>query len=461
MTAKAIVGIQGGDDFLVFNMPLLVRLILGLSLYAWSLHALAAAPGGVLAHWAFEDTSPTSAHDPVSRQNDAVSGYARRVEGVHGQALRLDGYTTGVTREASLAPRLPQEFSFEAWVALEAYPWGLCPIISQFDLPETRVSATEGMTPTLAAEPNPTAGYFFGLDANGHLVLQAALDGTWRTCRSLRPMPLLRWNHVAGVRMSTELVLFLNGEEVGRTTAGGIFTAAVDQDLLLGRNPRARPPQHPIRLNLPALYAIEGLLDEVKVHAGALSAEAVRQAYTQARVPGGEVLTFAPLPDPGTGRSRFGAWTTRLTYKETWDAPRREGPASDVVVHFDEHPFQYVFWRGTNYIPHWITENGIWYTNEFNETWNNGALGCAEPMSDKQARFSRVQILESNDARVVVHWRYAWSTPGTSQRTWILSLAGGTGRMSTTPSTRTASGCGRYSSGAHVRRSRMNSRNRS
>jgi len=28
-------------------------------------------------------------------------------------------------------------------------------------------------------------------------------------------------------------------------------------------------------------------------------------------------------------------------------------------------------------------------------------------MADKQARFSHVRVLESNDARVVVHWRYA------------------------------------------------------
>jgi len=33
--------------------------------------------------------------------------------------------------------------------------------------------------------------------------------------------------------------------------------------------------------------------------------------------------------------------------------------------------------------------------------------GCVEPMSDKQCRFSHVRIIESNDARVVVHWRYA------------------------------------------------------
>ena len=83
----------------------------------------------------------------------------------------------------------------------------------------------------------------------------------------------------------------------------------------------------------------------------------------------------------------------------------RVGPTADVVVAFDRTPCRLVFWRGTSYVPHWVTENGIWYTNEFNET--AGVHGCQEPMSDKQCRFSHVRIVESSDARVVVHWRYA------------------------------------------------------
>jgi hypothetical protein len=66
-----------------------------------------------------------------------------------------------------------------------------------------------------------------------------------------------------------------------------------------------------------------------------------------------------------------------------------------------------MFWRGTSYIPHWVTENGIWFTNEFNETWGHGIPGCGEPMSDKQCRYSRVSVVESGPARVVIHWRYA------------------------------------------------------
>ncbi len=53
-----------------------------------------------------------------------------------------------------------------------------------------------------------------------------------------------------------------------------------------------------------------------------------------------------------------------------------------------------------------MTENGIWYNNEFNERWT-GVKGRGEPMSDKQCRYSHVRVIDSTDARAVVHWRYA------------------------------------------------------
>ena len=77
------------------------------------------------------------------------------------------------------------------------------------------------------------------------------------------------------------------------------------------------------------------------------------------------------------------------------------------MVRFDHEDYRLIFWRGTNYIPCWASAEGIWYTNEFNETWGHGATGCAEPMSDKNCVYSHVRIIESNDARCVIHWRYA------------------------------------------------------
>ena len=69
-------------------------------------------------------------------------------------------------------------------------------------------------------------------------------------------------------------------------------------------------------------------------------------------------------------------------------------------------PGRLVFWRGHELHPHWVTENGIWYTNEFNETWGN-MRGSGRADVRQAMPLLAVQILESGEARAVVHWRYA------------------------------------------------------
>ncbi len=116
------------------------------------------------------------------------------------------------------------------------------------------------------------------------------------------------------------------------------------------------------------------------------------------------------LPSGPKGPGRFGAYYTKLKYSLEWDRLWRVGPDADVVVRFDDGGHRFVFWRGTSYIPCWVTDAGGWYTNEFFERRGgerSGTMSMVEPMSDKQCRYSRVRIIESNDARVVVHWRYA------------------------------------------------------
>jgi hypothetical protein len=112
------------------------------------------------------------------------------------------------------------------------------------------------------------------------------------------------------------------------------------------------------------------------------------------------------LPSGPPGPGRFGAYYTKLKYDEGWDALWPVGPAADVVVRFDDSPVKVVFWRGTRYGPAWVMENGQWIVDQSMETWND-TDGCYEHMEDPRCLYSHVRILESNEARVVVHWRYA------------------------------------------------------
>jgi hypothetical protein len=119
---------------------------------------------------------------------------------------------------------------------------------------------------------------------------------------------------------------------------------------------------------------------------------------------------IAQLPSGPPGPGPFGAAYAHLKYTPEWDKHWRVADHPDVVVRFDDGGHKFVFWRGTSYIPCWVTDTGVWYTNEFVERRGHhspNTEGCVEPMSDKQCRYSHVRIIESNDARVVVHWRYA------------------------------------------------------
>jgi hypothetical protein len=63
-----------------------------------------------------------------------------------------------------------------------------------------------------------------------------------------------------------------------------------------------------------------------------------------------------------------------------------------------------VFWRGMDYLPAMVTENGIWMTDQSGEQWGGGQ--CWETMGDKQCRYSHVRLIENTPARIVIHWRY-------------------------------------------------------
>jgi hypothetical protein len=115
------------------------------------------------------------------------------------------------------------------------------------------------------------------------------------------------------------------------------------------------------------------------------------------------------LPAGEKGWNTFAAHYTHLPFEDSWNKMFRFSGHPDIVVSFDKMPCRYVFWHGVGYIPMLVSENGRWYSNEFNE---NAWKGCCEPMSDKKVVFGRVDILEQSPARVVLKWRYPLNEVG-------------------------------------------------
>ena len=360
-----------------------------------------------VAYWAFEDETPGIARDSVSGTDDQILGLVQRTAGARGRGLQFDGYTSAVVRTSKSltitdthgapaidrVPRLGSDFTLSAWVALDAYPWNWLPVIDD--------------------DRDDQSGFTFGIDAFGHVGLRMALNGAWQSVTSTKRMPLKRWIHLAVTyNHTTGIAVYMGGEEVASLAVSGEPTPSEGIDLIIGRVRHATLPYpsfaiHPLD---PVWYSLEGAIDEVGMWSSCFTSPEIQELMSSTQAPTGDFLRWAVLPSGPPGTGRFGAYPCTLSYDSSWDKGRRMGPDTDVVVRFDKSPIRLVFWQGTAYEPAWVTENGKWYTDEFLEAY--GPPGCTggedcEPMSDKQTRYAHVSIVQSTDARAVIHWRYA------------------------------------------------------
>lgn len=367
---------------LVFGIVLL--------LFAGSFPAYATTPPnkGLVAWWKFDQGSGKRALDSVNHQESNILNNFEWVPGVSGTALKFGGFTTVVKTDAKNTPHLGGSFTIEAWVALHEYPVNWVALVDQ--------------------ERNHHAGYFFGIDSQGRLGLQLEVWGDWEECTSSVRLPLMKWVHVVGVyNEHTGIKLYVDGKQAGALPVRGRMTPADETGMQIGRDFKALPPTNLVRQNVrfPALYSLDGIIDNIKIYDRAFTPQNVEQAYNSVKPMHPPALKPRHWPVIPDRPNAFGAVYTRLKLYPAWDALWRTGPDSDVVVRFKNKPYKYVFWRGTNFEENLVTGNNIWFGDQSFEGGTRD--GCAEHMSDKKALHQYISILESNPARVVLHWRYA------------------------------------------------------
>ncbi len=396
------------------------------SLYCSSVFA---SNGDVIAWWKFDEGHKIKkvlteedeeqlyvTKESIHGDSYEIIGLAKYVPGVSGTAMKFDGFSSYIVgvpafieSEDEEEDGMPREISIEAWVALGAYPWNWVPIVT---LGKYKIT-----------------GFYFGIDSRGRLGFHIS-DATsvWHECNSqLNPkfklgMELRKWYHVVGTYSTKNgLAIYINGELTGTYNDFdfdyGIVYSDLHKGFRMGKNREDLAPTDPIRdwATYPSRYTLDGIVDELKIYDKVLQPDEVKKIY-QSLKPDNEP-EFAPRRFPTMKPSRrLGANYTRLNFYPEWDAIWPVGDHLDIVVQFDELPIKVMFWRGTRYSAAWVSDNGKWMADQSRETGNNWFLsqgsrddmptGCIEHMSDTQCRSSRVAIIENNDARVVVNWRY-------------------------------------------------------
>jgi hypothetical protein len=366
---------------------------------------LAADPVG---WWQFDKVEDSNTVDAVTQNRDTVQGQYRLVPGVQGQALKLDGYSTCVIRKAENAPQLKQGLAVEAWVAFAAWPWNWVPIVAQEQTAVIEAPRKDICWPATIDPNKAQAGYYFGIGPRGQVALQCAVDGKWVLCTSDDfALSLNQWMHVGACYDPAQgIALYLNGKQIKTLSLTGSLTPAANQDLRFGMNHVKRKAAYPVRpfATLPCFYAIDGLLDEVKLYDRTLTNQQIRACFQQGRPTDKPPFKARRMPSGPQGKGRFGAFYTHLQYDESWDGLWPVSSDPDVVVQFDNSDVRVVFWRGTRYSPAWVMPNGLWMADQGAENFNDRD-GCIEHMLDPHCRYSHVRIIENTDARVVVHWR--------------------------------------------------------
>jgi len=347
-----------------------------------------------LAWWQFDSAAEGLVVDRAAGRDDRIEGNFKLIRGAAGKALLFDGFTTVIDRPAGDAPRLSGDFTIEAWIAQGAYPWNWCPVITQ--------------------QRDEQAGYAFSVGPRGQIRLEVAVDGQWRSCTSEDwVLPLRKWMHIAATFDSAQgITLYVNGKKAGTLEVQGPAAFAPDIDLRIGANHKLMKPSniHREHGTVASFWCLDGAIDELRVHNRALAPAEVARSFAAAAPPPDCEIQARRMPSGPKGPGRFGAVYCKLSYYEQWDALWRVDEHPDVLVRFDRSPVRVVFWRGSRYSPAWVTDRDQWMADQSVEAWKTGkddTDGCFEHMQDRLCRYSHVRIIESHDARTVVHWRYA------------------------------------------------------
>jgi hypothetical protein len=356
--------------------------------------------------WKFDEGIETN-YDITKESNSGSSCSIGGVKsywrpGVSGSSLSFDGYTNKVTMAAEKLPVITDDFSIEAWVAPQEYPWNSAGILDH--------------------SQDKKAGYSLSINHLGQIGLYAYIEGSWVGLSTNKSVELLKWTCITAVyKKDKGFNIYFNGKLVSSNNISGKITDAYNHDLYIGMAHEKAPPwafERNITKSYLSNMVFSGLIDEVRLFNRALNKSEILSGYNNYKPENTKALNYWVLPAGEDIPNNFDATYTKLKCSPEWDGIWRFGDYADIVVAFDDKPCRFVFWRGTNYLPSIVTEpgaKGIWNSDQGPENYTDQ---CYEHMSDKSCRYSHVRLIENTEARVVVHWRnasvgvsYDWLSP--------------------------------------------------
>lgn len=246
-----------------------------------------------VAHWSFDEKDGIFANEPA-RYNYGKMAYATRVPGRFGRALRFDGDKAFVQVIDCDVLRVPRYYTLSAWINIE--------------------DASRQQTILDKGDP-----YYLGLE-DGKLTFQTA-DMRYQSKASI---PTDKWTHVAAAtwvaNQYTRVSFFIDGKFDSRHKIGGArsyWDAQRRNDRRVEGEPLYQEYYPPLNQRTDALVigngqgpdrrGFLGMMDEVRIHEGDLTAQEIKQLSSQHYQTSGKIMS-APVARPkGTSWATFTA----------------------------------------------------------------------------------------------------------------------------------------------------------
>ncbi|MBN3555715.1 GH32 C-terminal domain-containing protein [Fictibacillus nanhaiensis] len=231
----------------------------------------------LIAHWAFDEGMGKATKEQINEQwhdinyvfNDATDKPPSDPlwrQGIKGNCLLFDGYSTSVTCEG-LAQNTLSEMTIEAWIAPRSFEYGadnkLSAIINQHDREEK-------------------TGFLLGLYRHGSWSFQVGTGEEWlEVWDEGHPLPLHKWSHIAAVYSAQHhcMSLYLNGQQIATRSVKGSNVIVSQKQLVIGMHNEPFMIEDVFSLNM-----YNGLLDEIKIYDTALSSIKLLNHYARVKV---------------------------------------------------------------------------------------------------------------------------------------------------------------------------------
>ena len=219
---------------------------------------------GLLNYWKLDETTGLTFKDTVGSNNGVCFGSFCPVKGVEGRvknAANFDGFDDHISlNNMDLSG---SALTISAWVNIEDFDFTDGSVIAKANAPNE-----QRHTWSLGTVERPGSPGIYVEQFRLKTGTYSAWSGTTTLIANpgIAPLQTNRWYHLTAVYDGNNMILYRNGQEVGRTPKTGPIAANNEIEAWIGNNP-----------NNPSSQVFDGSIDEVRIYNRALARWEIRQ----------------------------------------------------------------------------------------------------------------------------------------------------------------------------------------